>query len=496
MYYPDFKEFKKMTKIGNLIPVYTEIYADMETPVSAFSKIDDGKYSFLYESIEGGEKWARYSFLGTSPSLVFRCKGNDVDITINGKTVSTGFVSDPLEILRGIMENYSPVKVKGLPRFTGGAIGFLGYDFVRFFEKLPDTAQDTLDLRDAVFMLMDSIVIFDNLSHKMKIVANAHIPEGKTPESAYKDARKKIEGIIDKLKKNKSRRETKKRFSKTGKLQPISNFTREKFVKAVEKAKAYIRAGDVIQVVLSQRFSAAFDGSPFAVYRALRIINPSPYMFFLKLGDICMAGSSPEILVRVEDGVIELRPIAGTRPRGKSEDEDKKLEKDLLADPKERAEHIMLVDLGRNDVGRVAKTATVEVNELMAIERYSHVMHIVSNVRGRLADNNNVFDVIRACFPAGTVSGAPKIRAMEIIEELEPSRRGAYAGAVGYFSFSGNMDTCINIRTLVFHKGKVYIQGGAGIVADSVPESEYIETMNKMKAMLEALKLSDELGYD
>ncbi|MBI5376772.1 MAG: anthranilate synthase component I [Candidatus Schekmanbacteria bacterium] len=496
MYYPDFKEFKKMTKMGNLIPVYTEIYADMETPVSAFIKIDDGKYSFLYESIEGGEKWARYSFLGTSPSLVFKCKGNDVDITINGKTVRTGFVSDPLEILRGIMDNYSPVKVKGLPRFTGGAIGFLGYDFVRFFEKLPDTAQDTLDLRDAVFMLMDSIVIFDNLSHKMKIVANAHIPEGKTPESAYRDARKRIEGIIDKLKKSKSRRETKKRSFKAGKLQPISNFTREKFVKAVEKAKAYIRAGDVIQVVLSQRFSAAFDGSPFAVYRALRIINPSPYMFFLKLGDICMAGSSPEILVRVEDGIIELRPIAGTRPRGKSEDEDKKLEKDLLADPKERAEHIMLVDLGRNDVGRVAKTATVEVNELMAVERYSHVMHIVSNVRGRLADNNNVFDVIRACFPAGTVSGAPKIRAMEIIEELEPSRRGAYAGAVGYFSFSGNMDTCINIRTLVFHKGKVYIQGGAGIVADSVPESEYTETMNKMKAMLEALKLSDELGYD
>ncbi|RMF92308.1 MAG: anthranilate synthase component I [Candidatus Schekmanbacteria bacterium] len=494
MYYPEFNEFKKLATKGNLIPVYREIYGDIETPVSAFSKINDNKYSFLFESIEGGEKWARFSFLGSSPKLIFRSKGKLAEIIKDGQVRKCTFKNDPLDIVKEILSEFKPVKVSGLPRFTGGAVGFIGYDFVRFFEKIGDHSKDVLSVYDAIFMLMDTIVVFDNLSHKIKVVANAYVKNLSDASKAYQDAKKKIERIIKKLRSGKIDKRKKRRM--ISQIKPVSNMKKEVFEEIVRRAKKYIRAGDIIQVVLSQRLSCTFKGNPFNVYRALRVINPSPYMYYLKLGDIALVGSSPEILVRVERGNIELRPIAGTRRRGKDEKEDRKLEKELLSDPKECAEHIMLVDLGRNDVGRVAKKSTVEVNELMTIERYSHVMHIVSNVRGKLKKNKDVFDVIRACFPAGTVSGAPKVRAMEIIEELESEKRGPYAGAVGYFSFSGNMDTCITIRTLLFKDNKVYVQGGAGIVADSVPEREYTETMNKMKAMFEALKVSSEFDYE
>ncbi|OGL55047.1 MAG: anthranilate synthase component I [Candidatus Schekmanbacteria bacterium RIFCSPHIGHO2_02_FULL_38_11] len=491
MFYPDFKEFKKKAKEGNLIPVYKEIYADMETPVSAFCKIDDGDFSFLLESVEGGEKWARYSFLGSSPSMIFKSKGNKITIISDNKEKSFEGENDPLSALRNIMGGYKAVKVQGLPRFFGGAVGFIGYDFVKFFEKLPDCTKDELNLPDAFFMLTDTLLIFDNVSHKIKIVSNCYVDGKKSLEKLYENAQKKITNLIDKLKKKNVQKTWFEQKSSSGNIKPKSNFSKKSFEKMVNKAKEYIKRGDLIQVVLSQRMKTKISKSPFDVYRALRIVNPSPYMFYLKMKEFCMVGSSPEVLVSVEDKKVELRPIAGTRKRGETEQEDIKLENELLRDAKERAEHIMLVDLGRNDLGRIAKTGSVEVNELMIVERYSHVMHIVSNVRGILAEGKNAFDVVRACFPAGTVTGAPKVRAMEIIEELEPTKRGPYAGAVGYFSFTGNMDTCITIRTLFFKNNEVYIQAGAGIVFDSKPELEYKETINKAKAMVKALELAN-----
>jgi anthranilate synthase component 1 len=404
------------------------------------------------------------------------------------------FDHDPLESIKKILSAYKPVPDPALPRFYGGAVGYMGYDVVRFFEELPDRGKDGLDLPDIFFMLTDTLVIFDNITHMIKVVSNAHI-EGKSITAAYKEATNKIDAIVKKLRRGVGSRKSgvRRKSRKASKL--ASNFTQPEYEQAVLKAKEYIKAGDIFQVVPSQRFHTTISAEPFEVYRALRLINPSPYMYFLRCGDATIVGASPEVMVRLEGDRIELRPIAGTRRRGATEDEDKALEQDLLADPKERAEHIMLVDLGRNDVGRVSEPGSVNVSELMVIERYSHVMHIVSNVRGTLSRGNNSYDVIRACFPAGTVSGAPKIRAMEIIEELEPTRRGPYAGAVGYFGFSGNMDTCITIRTLVIKEGVAYIQAGGGVVADSDPAAEYQETVNKARAMMRAVEMAEK-GLD
>ena len=489
MYYPNLKEFIKLSKKGNLIPVYRELVADMETPVSCFAKIQDAKHSFLLESVEGAENIARYSFLGSDPELIFSSKGRNIEIKKPGKTVKFKTQNDPLSEIKKIMSQYKFVPVKGLPRFCGGLVGYIGYDMVRFFEDLPDKNPDKLNAPDSVFVLTDTIIIFDHIEHKIKVVSNAHVENKNSAQAAYKKAIAKIDKIMASLQKP-----AKLPAKKPGARKNIvvrSNFTKEQFKKAVLKTKEYIRKGDIIQGVISQRFQADFKQEPFDIYRKLRSLNPSPYMYFLNFGDIILIGSSPELLVRCEDGMVETRPIAGTRPRGAHETEDQKLEQELLADPKERAEHVMLVDLGRNDLGRVCDFGSVKVVDNMIVERYSHVMHIVSGVVGKLKKGMDSFDVIRAAFPAGTVTGAPKIRAMEIIDEVENLRRGPYAGCVGYFSFSGNMDTCITIRTIVAKNKTAYVQAGAGIVADSVPEKEYVETQNKAKALVKAIELAE-----
>lgn len=491
MIYPDFKEFKHKAKEGNLIPVYREILADLDTPVSAFLKLK-GKAGFLFESLEGGEKWARYSFIGSNPSLSIEGTGKKLKI-MQGKNIETVVAkNDPLEIISAELKKYKPVIIPGLPRFFGGFVGYIGYDTVRHFEKLPDNHHSGLNLPDTFLMLTDTLVAFDNLTHKIKVISNAHIEN--SPGKAYEKALSKIDSIVEKLQSKasvpgKSASSLRHNVRKSSAFE--SNFSKKDFLKVVEKTKEYVRAGDVIQTVISQNFQRDTNIPPINAYRALRVINPSPYMFYLETGKCTLVGSSPEILVRVEGDTLELRPIAGTRRRGRTPEEDVFLEEELKADPKEIAEHIMLVDLGRNDAGRVAVTGTVEVTEFMTIERYSHVMHIVSNVVGKLKKNQDAFDVLRASFPAGTVSGAPKIRAMEIIEELEPTRRGPYAGSVGYFDFSGNMDMCITIRTIIFKNNKAYIQAGAGIVADSDPEKEYKETVNKAKGMFRAIEMAE-----
>ncbi|MEW6068535.1 MAG: anthranilate synthase component I [Nitrospirota bacterium] len=494
MLYPDIERFKSLSSKGNLIPVYREVLADTETPVSAALKLG-GAPSFLFESMIGGEKWARYSFLGSMPSRTIKSWGRKVEIKDN-KRSKIFEVEDPFEVIKNELAAYTPVDVTGLPRFYGGLVGYIGYDMVRFFESLPDKRMQGLDLPDMFLMVTDTVVIFDNLIGKIKVVSNAHI-NNKSPEEAYEEAEEKIENVIEKLRKTK----IKSRMSKSKGHQSEENSviygyassfaTKQAFEAAVRRGKEYIMSGDVVQVVLSQRFDRGFDTDPFNIYRALRAINPSPYMYYLDTGEAILVGSSPEILVRLEGKNIILRPIAGTRKRGETEQEDKALEEDLKKDPKEIAEHIMLVDLGRNDIGRVAEIGSVKVTELMSVERYSHVMHLVSNVEGSLKNGLNAIDVLRACFPAGTVTGAPKIRAMEIIDELEPIRRGPYAGAVGYISYSGNMDTCITIRTLVIKGNKAHVQAGAGIVADSIPEREYEETVNKAMGMMKAVEMAE-----
>jgi len=486
---PSFAEFQRLASQGNLIPVYEEVHFDWETPISAFRKIGGGKFSFLLESVEGGEKWGRYSFLGSAPAHLFRSKGDEFEILKGGKVLRKGKEKDPLKALQDFLGNYRPVLHDALPRFFGGAVGYANYDVVRFFEKIPERLPQDIDLHDCYFMITDTLLVFDNVKQKVKVISNAFLDEDQALEEVYRQAQEKIDRIISELQTPAPPFARKKSFSPSclG-----SNLSKEDFMKRVERAKEYIQAGDIIQVVLSQRFSTPLHCEPFNIYRALRSINPSPYLFYLKIDDLVLLGASPEVMVRLEGNLIELRPLAGTRRRGKTDEEDLELEKDLLADEKERAEHIMLVDLGRNDVGRVAEIGSVEVTELMGVERYSHVMHIVSNVRGVLGQGKNAFDVFRATFPAGTVSGSPKIRAMEIIEELEPVRRGPYAGAVGYFSFSGNMDTCITIRSILIKEGKAYIQVGAGIVADSQPEKEYEETLNKAQAIFRAIQQAEE----
>ncbi len=489
MYFPSENDFCELAGQGNLVPVYREILADMETPVSAFRKIDNGRTSFLLESIEGGEKWARYSFLGSGPARVFRSRDDYFEVLADGVTVDSGHCADPLNKLRELMAEFQPVEVAGLPRFFGGAVGYLGYDMVRFVEELPDSNPRQIDSWDACFMLTERLLIFDNMRQKVKVVCNVHLQSGEDPRAAYIDAQQQIEQMIAQLRQPLQVVDLPKGGDGKQELQP--NYAKQDFKAAVERCKEYIRAGDIFQVVLAQRFTGELQSDPFDIYRALRTINPSPYMFFLRFDESLVVGASPEVLVRKEGGQVDVRPIAGTLPRGKTPEEDLAFEQRMLADPKERAEHIMLVDLGRNDVGRVAIGGTVEVTELMVVERYSHVMHIVSNVRGQLRKGLDAFDVFRAAFPAGTLSGSPKIRAMEIIDELEPSRREVYGGAVGYFSFSGNMDLAIAIRTLQIEKDKLYLQAGAGIVADSDPEMEYQETLNKARGVKRAIEMAN-----
>ena len=487
----NFDQFQQYAEKGNLVPLYREILADYETPVSAFAKIDHGPSAYLLESIEGGEKWARYSFLGSgAPTVVYEEQG-DLLLVQGSRKKRIASRGNPLERLREIMESYRPVTVPGLPPFVGGAVGYLSYDMVRTFEDLPARQKDPLNLPDFAFLLTDIMLIFDNVAQKIKVVATAHVTS-KGPraiKSAYRSATERIERTIARLRRPLRRTRLRRR------RKPVtftSNMSKADFEKMVVRTKDYIRAGDIVQAVLSQRWEANIQAPPLQLYRALRVVNPSPYMYYLRIAGVELVGSSPETLVRCENGLISVRPIAGTRRRGVNPDEDQQMERRLLADEKERAEHVMLVDLGRNDVGRVAKPGSVVADSLMHVERYSHVMHIVSNVTGQLDESKTSYDVLRACFPAGTVSGAPKIRAMQIIDELEPTRRGPYAGAVGYFDFSGNMDMCINIRTVVVKKHQAFIQAGAGIVADSNPEHEYEETCNKAQAMMKAIELAEQ----
>jgi anthranilate synthase component 1 len=493
---PDRKTFLEKAKQGNLVPVWKELLADQETPVSAYKRVrkylrerDDASHTYLLESVEGGENIGRYSFIGGTPRTIIRAFGRRVEIeTIGGDTEIIEDI-DPLEALKNHMQQFAPiVDDPALPRFIGGAVGFLGYDVVSQFEpRIPIIGNDEIGNPDMVFMVTDGLIVFDRVNHNLKIVANAHI-DGDA-NAAYDKALEQIEELMEALS-TPIGRVMIDTHQEVEPLEPKSNTSKEEFLGMVDKIQEYILSGDVIQTVISQRFEVENEADSLDVYRALRSINPSPYMFCLDLGESAIVGTSPEILVRCEDRKVEVRPIAGTRPRGATPKEDLELEKDLLADPKERAEHIMLVDLGRNDIGRVCDFKSVEVPDLMIIERYSHVMHIVSDVTGHLSDDHDEYDLVRATFPAGTVSGAPKVRAMEIIAELEKSKRGPYAGAVGYFNYDGNFDSAITIRTVILDKNKAYVQAGAGIVADSVGIDEYEETRNKARGMMKALALA------
>ncbi len=494
MYTMTEKEFLIYCQQGNLVPVYREIYGDLETPVSAYMKLAAGsKYSFLLESVEGGEKLARYSFIARDPQLIIRSKNKEAEILSckNGRLVAekVAFERTPLEIIRQLLKKVNFVNISNLPQFCGGLVGYLSYDTVRFFEKLPDNTVDDLALPDMVLMLAKEMVIFDHLHHTIKLVACVDI----LPKDTRADKLKKYAlamGMIDRLEAGLTRPLQKTKISGPGKLKIRSNCSKARYEQMVLDAKNEIKAGEIIQVVLSQRLEVEARIDMVKLYRTLRALNPSPYMYLLNLDGVGIVGSSPEMLVRCEQGLVETRPIAGTRPRGKTQQEDAQLEKELLADPKEVAEHVMLVDLGRNDLGRVCRQGTVRVTDLMSIEKYSHVMHIVSNVQGQLNEGYDSLAALEAVFPAGTLSGAPKIRAMELIDSLEKTRRGPYGGCVGYFSFSGDLDMCITIRTIVLKKNTAYIQAGAGIVADSDPSTEYTETMNKAGAQLKALELA------
>jgi len=492
-YNPSLDDFRKMARGFNVIPLYREILADMETPVSAFMKIDTGGDAFLLESVEHGEKWGRYSFLGVNPRMILRSKGDEVEILGPGN--ERRCESDPLKVLKDICGRFKAASVDGVPGFFGGAIGYIGYDVVRHIERLPSKADDDLGLDDIYLIFTDTLLVFDNVEHKIMVIANAFIEDGADIEALYENSMAKIEALVETLRTGSVEGGLESATGDgiaagKGRAAITSNFERDSYLKAVERIKEYIKSGDVIQTVLSQRFSTPLSASPFDIYRALRVVNPSPYMFFLRLGELHIVGSSPEILVRVENGDVNVKPIAGTRKRGRDEAEDRALETELLSDPKELAEHIMLVDLGRNDIGRVSEPGTVKVSELMNVERYSHVMHIVTDVHGSMADGLGALDAFSACFPAGTLTGAPKIRAMEIIDELEPCRRGVYGGSVGYLGYSGNLDMCIAIRTMIIKDDVVYIQAGAGIVADSRADKEFEETENKARGLVKAVEMA------
>lgn len=497
---PTLEEFVELSQRGNLIPVTRKLLADLETPVSAYFKIRGQGESFLFESVEGGEHLGRYSFVGCNPRAIVRQIGQTIEYIRDGKVVESytvsraagqGAVRDGLEVIERILKNYRPVTQPDLPRFTGGAVGFIGYEFIHDVEPVvPRPPHDDLKTPVMYFLVADELLIFDRVNQTLTVLVNAFLDEFNSPAEAYENATNEIERLISLLE-----QPTEYKPISVPKDVPQvpfeSNMPREKFLSNVLKSKEYITSGDIIQVVGSQRFSTSVKASPLDVYRAARSINPSPYMFLLELEGFSLVGASPEIHVRCEEGKVEIRPIAGTRPRGKTPEEDLQNEKDLLADPKEQAEHVMLVDLARNDIGRVCDFGSVQVKDLMIIERYSHVMHIVSQVEGHLRKERTPYDLMRATFPAGTLSGAPKIRAMQIIAELEQTARGPYGGCAGYFSFSGNLDCCITIRTALLKDGKAYVQAGGGWVNDSVPEAEFQETVNKAKAMIKAISLAE-----
>jgi len=494
-YHPSFDEFRKLSQQGNTIPVYRQLLSDALTPVTAYQRLAcpqgfaPAKNAFLLESVVGGERVARFSFVGVDPETTFVARRDNITIRRAGQAAQEIVSHDPLSELKKLLDAYRHVHISGLPRFTGGVVGYAAYDMVRYYEDLGEGPADDRNLPDLSFGLYRTMVIFDNVSKTIKIVANAHIKDD--PGEAYAQACESIERTIARL--QEAGRLSVNEVNLVGLPQkPFqSNFTRQRYMETVSACQEYIKAGDIFQVVPSQRLTVDAKAKPFDIYRALRVVNPSPFMFLLSTPDVTLVGSSPEILCRVEDGLVTNRPLAGTRPRGKTEQEDQALEQELLADPKERAEHIMLVDLARNDVGRVAVPKSIELSDVMSVERYSHVMHIVSDVKGRLAPGMTAFDALRAALPVGTVSGAPKIRAMEIIDEFEPTRRGPYAGAVGYVDFSGNMDMCIALRTMVAACGKVYLQAGGGVVLDSVPAKEYDETINKAMALLRAIEVAE-----
>jgi anthranilate synthase component I len=493
---PTFDEFRRLADQAPCVPVYRQLTGDGLTPVSAFRKIARGGPSFLFESVVGGEKVGRFSFLGTEPFLRFEARGHDIRVSWSDEpgdtTALEGTSADPFENLRGLVEQFRSVHLPDLPRFTGGAVGFASYDSVRYTEDLPNAPPDDRGLPDLAFNFYDRMVIFDHIRKTVLVVAQARRTPDDDPRAGYDAACRAIDELVGRLSApGPELPPIDIRTDGPVMLQPRSNFTREHYEEVVRRCQEYIKAGDIFQVVPSQRFQVETAADPFDIYRVLRVVNPSPFLFYLPFDDFCLIGSSPEILVRVEDGTVTIRPIAGTRRRGRDEAEDRALAEELLADPKERAEHIMLVDLGRNDVGRVADLASVKLTELMKVEFYSHVMHITSNVTGTLAAGKTAFDALRAGLPAGTVSGAPKVRAMQIIDEVETVRRGPYAGAVGYIDFTGNMDTCIALRTLVLQGRTASIQAGGGVVYDSVPADEYEETINKARGLLKAIEIAE-----
>ncbi len=486
-----FEQFKKLAKNYNVIPVYKEILADVDTPLSVFSKISSPeRFNYLLESVEKGENIGRYSFIGSSQPVYIRTKGNFAEIYDKGK-IKIKPTKDPLGELKNLLKDFNPAQLTDLPPFWGGFVGYVSYDIIHFYEPVPDKKPDVLQLPDIYFFLSDEVIAFDNVNNKIKIIVSAFIRENNIKQE-YERVIKRINEIEKKLYTSKELQRISLEDLKQIDLSVWeSNFKKEDFLNAVKKSKKYIEEGDIIQVVLSQRFSKQLKTDPINIYRAIRVINPSPYLFYLDFGEIKLVGSSPEILVTVKDGKILTKPIAGTRPRGKTPQEDELLKEELLRDEKEKAEHLMLVDLARNDVGKVAQIGSVKVDRFMYVEKYSHVMHIVSDVSGNIKKDIHPIDVLKSVFPVGTVSGAPKVRAMQIIEELEPEKRGVYAGAVGYISFNGNLDTAIAIRTAVIRGDEIYIQSGAGIVADSVPEREYEETVNKAKAMIKAVEMAE-----
>jgi len=496
MVHPTLEEVRELAKCGNLIPIWTEVPADLETPASVYLKLRNERPSFLLESVERGEQVGRYSFLGIDPIAVLTARDGGVTLREIGAAESTFPEGDPLAAMKEVLRRYRPVAAPGVPEFHGGLVGYLGYDAVRFFERAPLPERRGLDLPDAVFLLADTVAAFDHVKRQLRIIVNLLLDDGETAiEEVYRRGVERIDSIVEALDHPLSAAGPKPSAGDEAGWE--SNVERTAFEASVRSSKELIRDGDIFQVVLSQRLSRRTDVDPFAVYRALRMLNPSPYMYFLDLpDDLQIIGSSPETMVRLQGRTAEVRPIAGTRRRGADPQEDRALADELLADPKERAEHVMLVDLGRNDLGRVCRYGTVEVPELMQIERYSHVMHIVSSVRGELEPERDAFDLLRATFPAGTVSGAPKVRAMEIIADLEGERRGPYAGAVGYFGYSGEMDTCITIRTLVMHRGRIHVQAGAGIVADSDPAREFEETLSKARALSVAVEETESAGVE
>jgi anthranilate synthase component I len=486
MIQPDFKTFSRLAKQGNLVPVYDAYTADLLTPVGAYLRLaHKAEYSFLLESVEGGETIGRYTFCGANPVEVFRAREGHATLETRGKRIE--FDANPVEKLRELTARYAPVRIPGMPPLVSGAIGYFAYDMVRLIEKIPDTGRDDLKLDDCVMMFYLGLLAFDHVQHRVWIIQNVFTDGPGTLRAKYDAAVREIRRIRALLEKPLPRLPAKPRG---GAVRVRSNMTRAQFVKSVERAKEYILAGDAFQIVVSQRFESPTKADPISIYRALRVVNPSPYLYCLRLGDVSVVGSSPEMLVKVQGRDASYRPLAGTRRRGRDAEEDQKMEAELLADPKERAEHVMLVDLGRNDLGRVSEYGSVTPERIMFVELYSHVMHLASSLRGRLRPDVDCFDALMACFPAGTLSGAPKVRAMEIIDELEPTRRGIYAGAILYLDFSGNLDSCIGLRTMVLKDGRAYVQAGAGIVADSVPETEYEESVNKSRALIRALEIA------